>query len=383
VRWGLRVGVVVALVGGVAPVALVGPDVRADAPLAGCAANEQSWTGGITEWCDGTLVYRDHVYDDYGADLGTTSPHGTDFSKPAGDVDHTAHDAAFNTADLLTLRLDEDGGALLVTAELNTLFEDDQTIVALAFDLDPGGDTGGGSWQAATGVDVSSAGWDVAYALGSRDVDTNLVWDRVPLPAGDFRVQAVVALGDGTPMNVAFRPTDSGTWFESAQAAALATGGVSAFGHVVSREGLLTGRVEPAPPTGPGYWQRMFRSPHAITYAGAPGEGVDYTGVQNETTATFHFYGRVQPYMVFVPEGPAPHEAMLLLHGSGSGHSVVISNANTQRVLGTELNRILISPLSRGWSNSYVDEGAVDALQALADVQAHWPSTGSASPAIA
>ena len=347
-----------------------GTDSRGDEPAPACVEQAASWTGGVTEWCGGTLVYRDHVYDDYGADLGTGSPHGTSFSKPAGDVDHAQHGAPYNAADLLTLALDEVGGMLEITAELNTVHAAGDAIVAVALDTDRSPSSGGGSWFAATGVDVASDGWDVAYAFEATasEVATNTIVRTVPLPDADFRVQAVVALADGTPMNVAFRPDDHGSWFESAQASALADGDVSAFGHDVSRSSLLDGHDAPAGATPPGYWQRMFRTAHTI----GPGEGVDYAGVTNETTATFHFFGAVQPYMVFVPEGPAPHQAMLLLHGAGSGHSVVISNTNTQRVLGTELNRILISPLSRGWSNSYVDEGARDALDALADVESHW-----------
>jgi len=36
--------------------------------------NEQSWFAGVTEICNGVLVYRDYVYDDYGADTGLLSP---------------------------------------------------------------------------------------------------------------------------------------------------------------------------------------------------------------------------------------------------------------------------------------------------------------------
>ena len=362
-RWGALV-VAVGLVG-LAPQA-----VQAEDPP---PCHEESWTGGTTEWCNGSLVYRDHVYDDYGADTGSTSPHGTDFSKPAGDVDATQHGQAHNSADLLTLRLRADGDELVVRFELSTLFPTDATIGAIALETQDG--VGGGSWLDATGVDIASDGWDVAYGFGAAGDDhvDNVIEGRVPLPAGDFRIQAVVAYGDGTPTNVAFRPADHGNWFDEAQAAALAAGDISEFGHAVDRDALVSGdHHAPAPPTGPGYWQRMFRSPYTIDV----GEGVTYEGIDNGRGATFHFLGAVQPYMVFVPEpSPTgdPYQAMLLLHGAGSGHNVVINHENTQRVLGTELNRILISPLSRGWSNSYVEQGAADALQALADVEAHWP----------
>ena len=32
--------------------------------------HKTSWVAGTTELCDGTLIYRDYIYDDYGADVG-------------------------------------------------------------------------------------------------------------------------------------------------------------------------------------------------------------------------------------------------------------------------------------------------------------------------
>ena len=75
---------------------------------------------------------------------------------------------------------------------------------------------------------------------------------------------------------------------------------------------------------------------------------------------------------MFVPDRQGPHGAQLLLHGASAAHSSVINQDGMQAVLGTDLNRILISPLSRGYNNSYVDWGARDALDSLADVEAHY-----------
>jgi acetyl esterase/lipase len=325
---------------------------------------ERSWTGGTTEWCNGSLVYRDYVYDDYGADSGGDSPHGTGLFRPKGDVDHRQHGQALDSTDLLALRLRAEGSELVVRFELNTLLPTDATVGAVAIGTDPAAGTAVRNWGV---VNTASAGWDVAYKFDARDPGANVIEGRVPLPSGDFRIQAVVALGDGTPMNVAFRPGETGNWWEDKQAAALAANDISAFGANVPLAALTTApRHDPAPPSGPGYYERVLRTNHSM------GEGVDYAGVPGPTTAKYEYLGPVQPYALFVPDGPAPHQAMLLLHGSGSAHSAVIQSAATQKVLGSNLNRILVSPLSRGFDNSYVDEGATDALDSLADVEAHW-----------
>ena len=81
-----------------------------------------------------------------------------------------------------------------------------------------------------------------------------MIAGRAPLPrlGATFRVQAVVALGDGTPMNVAFRPNDHGNWWENEQAAALAAEDVSGFGMRVRTSDLYGDRHRPAPLAGAG-----------------------------------------------------------------------------------------------------------------------------------
>lgn len=351
----------------VVSVVAVGPPARAG----GC--EDRSWTGGTTEWCEGVLVYRDYVYDDYGADRGDPAgrgrvalapTHGSSTSPASGDVDHRDHGQRLNSADLLVLRLEADGDELVVHLLLNTLFPDDHTVAALALDTDADPATGGGHWGV---VDVASGGWERVHLLDARDPEANTITGRVPLPPGDFRVQAVVALGDGTPMNVAFRPDDRGNWWEDEQAAALAAGDVSAFGHRVDAADLGSAH-RPASPPGPGYHERVLRSDYPIA------EGVDYEGWEGETTAAYHYLGPHQPYALYVPSGEAPHGVQLLLHGAGAAHSSVIDQPGMQGVMGEDLNRVLVSPLARGYNNSYVDWGARDVLDSLADVEALLPT---------
>ena len=185
---------------------------------------EDSWNGGTAELCHGALVYRDYVYDDTGADTQPSSPHGTSLSRATGDIDHAQHGQALNSADLLTLTLTRSGANAMVTFQLNTLFDTDRTVAALALDTDDDEGTGGGPWG--NGINIASAGHDQVLVFDQRDPTANTISGSfvIPTDAIDtnrvWRIQAVIALGDGTVMNVAFRGVrETGNWWEGQQSA--------------------------------------------------------------------------------------------------------------------------------------------------------------------
>jgi acetyl esterase/lipase len=341
------------------------PSMQAVASPRPC--DERSWVAGTTEWCNGTLVYRDHVYDDYGADLGAAQPpHGTGSNSGAGDVDHREHGQALNSADLRVLRLRLDGRRLHARFELNTLFPSDRTKAAVAVDLDDNPRTGGGSWGIGN---LRSRGWDELVVLDKRDAVANVIEGSALLrrrPARRIGLTAVVALGDGTPMNVAFRRDESGSWWEERQAAALAAGDVTAFAREVDTADFGKHLHRPAPAAGPGFYDRVYRSNYAL------GEGIDPEGVQGETSAIFQYLGPYQPYAIYVPRTPAPRGVQLLLHGSGAAHASAVNLAGLQRMFGERMDRILVSPLGRGSNGWFVDWAARDTFDALADVEAHY-----------
>lgn len=306
------------------------------------------------------LVYRDHVYDDTGAETGADSPHGATTGPAAGDVDHRAHGQQLNSADLLVLRLHPVDGGLHARFELNTLFPGDPTIAAVAIDLDDSVATGGGRWP---GVAVRSAGWDVATVLDTRDPEANVIEGLVPaaVPAsGSIRIQAVVALGDGTPMNVAFRAQESGDWWDVRQATALAAGDVSRFGTTVDVADLRAGLDAPAP-LRPGLQDRVHWTAQAI------GEGVAFPGVVGETTSQWTHLGHHQPYALYVPD-PIPRDVQLVLHGATASHTNVLS-PGMRAAFGDRLGRLLVAPYGRGDTGGYLDWSAHDVLDALADVE--------------
>lgn len=347
-----------------------------------CAAS--SWVAGTTEICGGSLIYRDYVYDDHGAD---TSPV---YHSPIGNLSPRAGDAAYpagqeNTADLVRLELTPLGNDLVVLAELNTLYAADSTKLAIAIDTDDNADTGGGDWP---GLGVRSDGWEVLQVFGAGDPVTNLISGRMPLPdSATWRVQAVVAQADGTVMNVAFRGPDEGaagltaaaptgsTWWEDRQAAALAGGDISAFGERVSLQELRSQKLRRAS-VGPGLHQRVYTSRYTL----APGEGISVDGVPgrhgdtgNPCEQYFNFLGKYQPYGVYLPSKPGPHGVQFALHGCAANHASLVNNAGMQQRFGEDLNRIVFVPLARGPQGYYSDISERDVIDAYEDLRAHYP----------
>jgi dienelactone hydrolase len=317
--------------------------------------DENSWDGGTSEWCGGDFVHRDFVYDDRGADTGALQETVAKWPT-AGDVDHRTHGQSLNSADLVTLRLARHGNDLDVRFELNTLLPTDATIAGLAIDHSPGG---GGEWPA---IDVASAGWDDVHVFGERDAAANTITGTIPVPDADVvRLQAVIALGDGTPMNVAFRTGEHGGFNDAANAAMLASGDISGSGVTVDLRDLGH-RHDPAALPAAGFHARFFRSAFSL------GEGMVPEGIApHESTALFHFLGSVQPYTLYVPTGTGPFATQLRMHGAGGFHGDIVTPgiAAAADVAGN----VVLSPLGRGPENSWVDWAARDALDALTDAQ--------------
>lgn len=383
------------------PQASLTPVARADNPC-----ERTSWAAGTVEYCRGELIYRDYVYDDYGADAGLLALNpsllnlttrggvrGLPFATTPGLLSPTAGDVTYpadkrNTADLVRLSLREQNGQLHIEAELNTVFAANDALVAVAIDADNDTTTGGGRWSP---LAVRSSGWDTLVVLSDADPETNLLKTTVPMPVGAmWRVQAAVAQANGAVMNVAFRGTDeqakanggadqvlpgSGNFWEDKQAAALASGDISRFGEIVSAADLRN-RVTRAAPLPKGFHQRVYTSAYSV------GEGVSFSGVANRDANTqgfcaqsFAYLGKYQPYGVYVPalnEGQITRGAQLVMHGCEANHASQINQANMQKRFGDERQRILISPLGRGPYGFYTGLSERDVLDTLADIEAHY-----------
>jgi dienelactone hydrolase len=398
-----------------------------------------SGVGGTSQYSSGEFVYQDHLFDDLGADTGQRSQqHGT-VGAPKGDFRYPTDEAryGFNAADLLELRLAADASDLWVLARLDTLKAPNSTVVVLAIDADGDASTGGGPWPydaglSAPGVDAVITLWgtggsvtvlpagstvslaDVAVDTGN---DNNAIEARVPRsligPASSVKVWAATGLWDaasstwmavpsGSPtatspgggsaqvasraFNLAFRAGESGSFMESLQSDALKTGDIAPFHADVDLDALIAGEDRPFHIV-PGRFYAMIFDEHVAIPP--HNEGLSYTGVPGRFTGlggaalsqTFDFYGRHQPYGLYVPstyDGVTKQPAALALHGIGGSHSTYNSQPGFLADMGEgdgsadQPPMFLITPLARG-SSFYADWGESDTLAALADVIARFP----------
>jgi len=251
------------------------------------SCGKSSWFAGMTELCAGHLVYRDYVYDDYGADVGAVSlspttptvlnvasregQNGNPFgANNPGLLSPTAGDSRYpkgaeSTADLVRLDISVQGSQVVAQFELNALYQADQTMVALAIDTDNNAATGSKQLMGLT-VKGADEVYEFTNQNASVDVANNLVTVRFPLPkAAQWKVWAVTAQKDRTVMNVAFRGTEEGAgatggipdqvlpnlgnWWEDKQAAALMAKDISNFNAVVSTADLVGGVTRAFLPT--------------------------------------------------------------------------------------------------------------------------------------
>lgn len=367
---------------------------RAPAPSWVQPCGGSSWVAGSTDVCDGSVVYRDYVNDDEGADTGgigydtqsTSNAFGT-LAAPAGDKRYPATDTS--TADLVKLTLSRVGNRVQVVAEVAALRHPGSTLLALAVDTDGKQATGGGTWP---GLSVKSGGWNAVYRFTAGDPKTNLIHGSFPLPkAAHWRVQAVTAQAvDSTVMNVAFRGVDEhaayklsgdnpsshlypgqGAWFEDDQAAALAAGDISRFGTTVATADLRPG-VSRLQRVGPGLHERVYTSRYAL------GEGMSYAGIDGRGTGgtatgffaqKYNLLGHYQPYGIYLPKAPGRLGLQMEWHGSNQGIVAQINQPHMQQRFGEDLHRALVVPEARGPNGYGSDISERDLLDVMADAQ--------------
>ena len=353
-----------------------------------------SWVAGSTDVCNGTVVYRDYVNDDEGADTGgigydaqgTSSAFGT-LAPPAGDQRYPADDTS--TADLVRLELSRVGDRVQVVAEVAALRHPNSTVLALAVDTDGRPATGGGTWP---GLGVKSAGWDTVQRFTTGDPRTHLITGSFPLPrVAHWRVQAVTAqAATGKVMNVAFRGVNEhaayklsgdnpsahaypgqGAWFEDDQAAALAAGDIGRFGSTVTTADLRPG-VTRLQPVGPGLHERVYTSRYTL------GEGMSYAGIDGRGSGgtakgffaqKYNLLGRYQPYGIYLPKAPGRLGLQMEWHGSNQGIVAQINQPHMQQRFGEQLHRALVVPEARGPNGYGADISERDLLDVMADAQ--------------
>jgi dienelactone hydrolase len=353
-----------------------------------CKTAPKSWTAGSVDLCRGVLVYSDYVHDDYGADTGdvNTTDRTASLAPTAGDQAYP-EDGQDASADLVRLTLRVRHHRLRVKGLLNALFDPQQTTLAIAIDTDHDSATGGGQWQ---GLDVSSAGWDEIHLFTHGNAKRNTIKGSMPLPPGRrWRVQAVTAIASsGQVMNVAFRgiheqasakgagtTSDSGSWFEDRQAAALGSGDISEFGATVRPAALRAHRTR-LQRVNKGLHERVYRSRYTVPpqnegvdVAGVPGRGDGGGQIHLGFEQTFQYLGHYQPYGIYVPKGKGPYGMQMLFHGSSSVFSGLVNQPGMEQRFGEDLHRILVVPEARGQNGFGSDISERDLLDVMADVE--------------
>ena len=358
-------------------------------------------TSGTSRLVDGALLWADWLYDDTGA----------------GDYTYSAADAASNGADIFRAGVATDEHHTYWRIDWNTLIDADVPIAAWTFDTDADTDTGVVEWPAdagatSPGIDsalvVSSRGaWVVDLTTGEHqnveslggeltvDVEAKSFVAAVPhdaLPADDVwnvRLAAGVSDADGTGFaaapdadddtriyNAAFRDmTDeppvvngnadaSSQWNNGRQSQRLTDRDMSEFAIEIDWEELVAGTTTPEEmPTG--YSTRWLVS--SVEIAQGFAEGARRSPGPAVLPATF--WGRVQPYTVYVPTGYTPEKPApltLLLHGGNSNHNGFIGDRKDDVYLPMceERASICVTPLGRGLSSWYINHAELDVWEA-------------------
>jgi pimeloyl-ACP methyl ester carboxylesterase len=382
------------------------PEPRLPAPAGWPFGEDFPRTCGTGRFAGGALFWTDFLYDDHGAtgvlvDIptgGLVPPRGT-YVYPDGP-------AARNGADIFRVAVGLTETHTCWRVDWNTLLDPSVPIALFTFDTDRGEATSD-RWPAGAGV--RSAGIDLALlisAAGARlidltthastpvdhtvDMESRSFLAQVPRtlvePTGTWTIRLVAGLandnGDGfddvpgtrgalpgqpNVYNVAFRtneqePPHLNFWCDQAQAAALTHGDASQFSLAVPWDELAD-RTTTDEPVITGTSTRWYVSSLEL------GQGVAKTDVFSTEP---QFLGRVQPYSVCLPETYAPGRKLpltLLLHSLALGQNQFA--AIDPRLLHEVCDgrrSVVVTPLARGPSCWYFDEGELDVWEVWARV---------------
>jgi dienelactone hydrolase len=370
---------------------------------------------GALQYSHGTLAYRDHITDAYGADngqdadrLGLTDPATAvapdlyrlepayqyvpgEFGVPTGPLDPQVHYGDLphaDEADLSEVRLGTDGERNLWLLARTTTMKDagPGTALLVLLDTTPGntarpvpynsglttatGDVAvylagdGGSWtDLATGathplssVRTNAAGY------------TNTIEAAIPAAAlAGARDQVGVAVAAGLAdsgklktlalqpnvANVAFRTTEpTRDWWDKQQGLELYKGTIDRFFTTAHLGRMERGASERYVP-GPGYHDRVFESDPRISRE----QGDD---------------GVLQHYGVYLPEGyrqgtPAPVQWWFHFRG-GNAHIAAAVVPGIFRDMGAAQDSVVVTPDGRGTSGWYVGKSHLDYREVHRDV---------------
>ena len=385
------------------------PEPSLPAPAGWPFGEEFPRTCGAGRLSGGALFWTDFIYDDHGATgVPVNIVTGGLMVPPRGTYLYPEGPAARNGADIFRAAVGLTDTDTWWRVDWNTLIDAAVPIALFALDTDRSR-TGTDEWPAGAGVRsagidwallVSGAGaWLIDLATDTRtavehtvDLASRSFVARVPRtlvePTGTWTVRLAAGLanraGDGfadvpeahgalpgqpNVYNVAFRTheqekTHLNFWSDEAQAAALTDGDVSQFALAVPWD-QLGARTSTAEPVITGTSTRWYVSSVEL------GQGVAEANLLQLSTKP-QFLGRVQPYSVCLPATYAPGQTLpltLLLHSLALGQNQFA--AIDPRLLHEVCDgrgSVVITPLARGPSCWYFDEGELDVWEVWARV---------------
>jgi predicted esterase len=359
---------------------------------------------GAVAYRRGEFLYQDFIYDDHGAS-GTPDPSrladAASFEVPAGvqiyPDDPELHD---NAADFVEVRVKPLAKATAFRVTLNTLDNPEKVAFTIAL-----GDGPAKAWPHGAGVTSPAERFVTVHGrstdLGTVRVDRGRRQFTLRIPHRQWdpgsktvRLAAGVGLwqdgGYSALYNVAFRTDEPqipgrGTgasaleansapaagWRESAQAAALADGDVSRF-HADVDFGKLARHVHDdsaIPRTGP--IDRIFASRHEY------GQGVNRDGLCGRFPAHCHgvYTGRLQPYLVYVPDKPVPRKGFgltVLAHALNENHNMYAGTKWLRDLGDRGSGYVVFTPSDRGPDGDYTDAAEANVFETWADVLRHY-----------
>ena len=364
---------------------------------------------GAGRLAGGALFWTDFIYDDHGATgVPVNIVTGGLMVPPRGTYVYPDGSAARNGADIFRVGIGLTDTDTWWRVDWNTLLDASVPIALFTFDTDRGRAATehwpAGAGVRSAGIDLAllisgAGGWLIDLATNARtsvehtvDMASRSFLARVPRslvePTGSWTVRLAAGLanpaGDGfadvpeergalpgqpNVYNLAFRTheqekTHLNFWSDEAQVAALSDGDVSQFALAVPWDELAA-RASTDDPVVTGTSTRWYVSSVEL------GQGVAETDLLDLSTKP-QFLGRVQPYSVCLPATYAPGRTWpltLLLHSLALGQNqfAAIDPRLLHEVCDSR-GSVVVTPLARGPSCWYFDEGELDVWEVWARV---------------
>ena len=386
------------------PAAALRPEPALPAPAGWPFGEEFPRTCGTSRFAGGALFWTDFIYDDHGATGVLVDTPTGGLVPPRGTYVYPDGPAARNGGDIFRVAVGLTETDTWWRVDWNTLLDPSVPIALFTFDTDRG-QAPTDQWPAGAGV--RSAGIDLALlvsAAGARLIDlmTNestpvehtvdtssrsflarnpaLVWWSPPAPgrsgwrqgwpttrATGSRPFIRGALPGQPNVNIAFRRHEQeeaplNFWSDKAQADALTDGDVSQFSLAVLWD-QLADPLTTDEPVVRGTSTRWYVSSVEL------GQGIAETDVLSTEP---QFLGRVQPYSVSLPATYSPGRKLpltLLLHSLALGQNQFAAiDPRLLHQVCDDRDSVVVTPLARGPSCWYFDEGELDVWEVWARV---------------